>query len=89
MTDDGLLDYTIIPKMGLGKIVREIPRLYNGNLNESKYVLGGKCRILQVVPMDEHSEDIVELDGEIEGRLPLTLEVTGRKINVVAGSSTV
>lgn len=89
VTDDGLLDYTIIPKMGLGKIVREIPRLYNGNLNESKYVLGGKCRILQVVPMDEHSEDIVELDGEIEGRLPLTLEVTGRKINVVAGSSTV
>ena len=84
--DDGLLDYTIIPKLSLGKIVREMPRLYQGNLNESKYILGGKCRVLQVVPMSEGSDDIFELDGEIEGRLPLTMEVTGSKINVVAGS---
>ena len=43
--------------------------------------------MLQVVPMNEHSEDLVELDGEVEGRLPMTLEVTGHKINVVAGSA--
>ena len=84
--DDGLLDYTIIPKIGLGKILHELPRLYKGNLNESKYILGGKCRMLQIVPMNENSEDLVELDGEVEGRLPMTLEVTGHKINVVAGS---
>ena len=86
-TDDGLLDYTIIPKIGLGKILCELPRLYKGNLNESKHIIGGKCRVLQVVPMNEDSDDIIELDGEIEGHLPLTMEVTGRMINVVAGSA--
>ncbi len=87
VTDDGLLDYAVIPRLSLGKIVRELPRLYRGNLNESKYVLSGRCRELQVMPMNEHSSDLVELDGEIEGRLPLTLSVTGRMIKVVAGSA--
>ena len=51
--DDGLLDYTIIPKTPLLKVVRELPRLFNGTLHQSEYVISGKCRSLQIVPMDE------------------------------------
>lgn len=83
--DDGLLDYTIIPKTPLLKVVRELPRLFNGTLHQSVYVISGKCRSLQIVPMDEQSNDIFELDGEIEGLLPMSIEVTGHMINVIKG----
>lgn len=83
--DDGLLDYTIIPKTPLLKVVRELPRLFNGTLHQSEYVIGGKCRSLQIVPMDEQSGDIFELDGEIEGWLPMSIEVTGHQIRVIKG----
>ncbi len=83
-TDDGLLDYAIIPKMPLSRIACEMPRLYKGNLHESKAIICGKCRVLQLMPMREDSADIIELDGEIEGRLPITMEVTGESINAVA-----
>lgn len=83
--DDGLLDYTIIPKTPLLKVVRELPRLFNGTLNQSEYVISGKCRSLQIVPMDEQSGDIFELDGEIEGWLPMSIEVTGHQIRVIKG----
>lgn len=83
--DDGLLDYTIIPKTPLLKVVKELPRLFNGTLHQSMYVISGKCRSLQIVPMDEQSNDIFELDGEIEGLLPMSIEVTGHMINVIKG----
>lgn len=85
--DDGLLDYTIIPKTPLLKVVKELPRLFNGTLHQSEYVIGGKCRSLQIVPMDEQSGDIFELDGEIEGWLPMSIEVTGHQINVIKGEA--
>ncbi len=84
---DGMLDYAVVPKMPLAYVVREIPKLYQGNVNESKYILSGKCRTLQVMPMNKYSADIIELDGEIEGRVPVTLEVTGQKINVISASA--
>ena len=83
--DDGLLDYAIIPKTPLLKVVKELPRLFNGTLHQSVYVISGKCRSLQIVPMDEQSNDIFELDGEIEGLLPMSIEVTGHMINVIKG----
>lgn len=85
--DDGLLDYTIIPKTPLLKVVKELPRLFNGTLHQSEYVISGKCRSLQIVPMDEQSGDIFELDGEIEGWLPMSIEVTGHRINVIKGEA--
>lgn len=85
--DDGLLDYAVIPKAPLAKVLKELPRLFSGTLNQSEYVISGKCRSLQIVPMDEQSADIFELDGEIEGLLPMSVEVTGHQINVIKGEN--
>lgn len=85
--DDGLLDYAVIPKAPLAKVLKELPRLFSGTLNQSEYVISGKCRSLQIVPMDEQSADIFELDGEIEGLLPMSVEITGHQINVIKGES--
>lgn len=83
--DDGLLDYMIVPKLKLSQILHEVPRLFSGTLNESELVLSGRCCSLHVAPLDEESADIIEYDGEVEGRLPLTLEITGERIHVLKG----
>lgn len=87
LNDDGLLDYMVVPKVKVTQIIREAPRLFSGTLNESELVLSGRCRVLHVAPLDGNSADIVEFDGEIEGRLPLTLEITGERIHVLKGIS--
>jgi YegS/Rv2252/BmrU family lipid kinase len=81
--DDGILDYMIVPKVKLKRMIKELPRLFNGTVDESGVVISGKCRSLQVMPLDDASADIIELDGEIEGKLPISIEMDGRKIRVL------
>lgn len=83
--DDGQLDYMIVPKANLFKLAKEVPRLFSGTANESSLIYSGRCRSLSITPLDEVSSDIVEFDGEIEGQLPLELEITGAKIHVLKG----
>ena len=81
--DDGLLDVTVVPKIPVLKIVRELPRLFNGSICESKSLVCFKCRTLEILPLDSESAEIVEVDGEIEGRLPLSIEMGKRRIRVI------
>lgn len=83
--DDGILDVTIIPKIPPLSLLKEIPRLFTGTLDESGYVVTAKCKELQIIPLDASSRDIIEIDGEIEGRLPARIIMTGKHIGVVKG----
>ena len=83
--DDGILDVTVIPKLPLTTMVKQVPRLFNGTLNESREVIMARCRKLEVIPLDPESADIFELDGEIEGQLPIYIEMDGRQIGVIKG----
>ncbi len=83
VNDDGWLDWMVVPKSRLRSLVKEVPRLFSGSVNESPLILSGRARCLQVAPLDAESADIVELDGEIEGRLPLTVEISGAQIQVL------
>lgn len=83
--DDGILDYMIVPKVKLKTMLKEIPRLFNGTIDESGVVVSGKCRSLRIMPLDDASADIIELDGEIEGKLPLSIDMDGRQIHVITG----
>ena len=78
--DDGLLDYMVIPKAGLLKLLTQIPRLYNGTVNESGLLRTGRCRVLEMT-----GDNIVEIDGEVVGSLPLRLTMTGHQIAVPVG----
>ena len=84
--DDGILDYMIVPRAKLRSLVKEIPRLFTGSAHESPLIRSGRCRALRIAPLDERSADILEFDGEIEGRLPLIVEVTGQQIQVLKGA---
>lgn len=83
--DDGLIDVTVIPRLPLVRILKQMPKLYDGTLIESRDVVSARCKVLEVIPLDETSNDIFELDGEIEGRLPLRIEADGRQINAIKG----
>ena len=123
--DDGLLDYMIVPKAPLLKLLTQLPRLYNGTANESGLLISGRCRELEMSQKSEEdtpdpqasaqvstpgvqvepasspgvpAEPVscpgvqvepvstpgipVEMDGEIVGRLPLRLSMTGSQIRV-------
>lgn len=83
--DDGYLDFLIVPKLPLAVLVKEVRRFFTGTMDKCPYTITGRCKCLQVVPLGMNSTDIVELDGEIIGRLPMSLEVTGEKIEVIRG----
>lgn len=83
--NDEMIDFTIVPKVPIRKIVKDLPRLFRGNLHHSENVITGRCRSLQIVPMDANSNDIIELDGEIVGNIPLSADYIGLKINVLTG----
>ena len=80
VNDDGMLDYLVVPKMTLTRIAKEAGRLYNGTACESPYLVSGKCRVLEIM-----GDDLVEVDGEIKGNLPLKVSVTGSQIKVLKG----
>ena len=75
----------IVPRARLRKIVKEVPRLFAGTAHESEFILSGRCTSLQIVPLDEASADLVEFDGEVEGRLPMVIGPTGQQIRVLKG----
>jgi len=84
LMDDGLVDMMIVPKCNLKKIIMEMPRLLKGTIRESGHIVYVQARHIQILPLDSQSADIVEIDGELEGKLPLDITVTGRQINVPA-----
>ena len=79
--DDGVLDYMIVPKAGLLRILTQLPRLYNGTVNESGLLVTGRCAVLEMT-----GDNSVEMDGEVIGRLPLKITMTGSQICVPVGS---
>lgn len=82
--DDGLVDVLVVPAMSLFRIMRDIHRLFDGTTPQSSNLIYRQCRKLTVTPLDARSADLMEVDGEIEGRLPAEVAVTGQQIGVVA-----
>lgn len=83
--NDCLLDFMIVPKIPIKSIIVQLPRLFNGTVPESKDLICGRCKSLKIIPLDAASADIFELDGEIEGTLPLSIDMVPRKIKIIKG----
>lgn len=81
--NDGMIDVMIVPKIPLTTVFRQIPRLFNGTLTESREVKFARCRNLEIVPMNSAAADFLELDGEVEGRLPVSIYVEDGFINAL------
>ena len=79
--DDGFLDMTLIPELGMLKIAKEAPKLFTGNFTRIPELVTKRCR--NVVVMPEGRQPYVEVDGEVIGTAPVCLEIMGSQINVL------
>ena len=80
--DDGLLDLTVIPAYSLPRVLLELPKLFNGRFNSVKGLKICRGRSVTVLPLSGKCE-LVEVDGEIIGNVPVRFEVLSEQINVL------
>ena len=85
--DDGLLDMTIIPDIALGRIAREVPRLFTGSFLKVPELTVCRGKKLTVLPYGEGAGEPVEVDGEVIGKAPVRLEVLDDQINILVVQS--
>jgi YegS/Rv2252/BmrU family lipid kinase len=81
--DDGLVDVMVVPVVSLLRIMRELHRLFDGTTPKSPVLIYRQCREVTVTPLSPRTEP-VEVDGEIEGHLPVSVFATGQRIGIVA-----
>lgn len=79
--DDGLLDVTLIPDLPVTVIARKAPKLFTGTFTKVKEVFVCRCRKVEVFP--ESVCPYSEVDGEVVGQAPVSLEVLPDQINVL------
>ncbi|MBR4734938.1 MAG: YegS/Rv2252/BmrU family lipid kinase [Bacteroidales bacterium] len=80
--DDGLLDISIMPGVNHIKGLMLMMHCLSGDLAVQPGMITRKFKKMEVKPLGKVA-DIVEVDGEIPGTLPLTMELTGEQINVI------
>lgn len=85
LIDDGLIDIMVVPVVSVFAILKEVRRVFDGTTSSSSRIIYSRAREIHVAPLDARSSDIVEMDGEIVGNLPLVLEATGQQVGVVCG----
>ena len=86
--DDGLTDVTVIPDIPLMTIAKEVPKLFTGTFHKVDVLTQARCRKVTVIPAKEADAEPVEVDGEVIGRAPVTMEVLEGQLTVVAGLMT-
>ena len=86
--DDGLTDVTVIPDIPLMTIAKEVPKLFTGTFHKVDVLTQARCRKVTVIPAKEADAEPVEVDGEVIGRAPVTMEGLEGQLTVVAGLMT-
>ncbi len=79
---DGLLDLIVVKKLSLTKLVRESPLLYLGAHLGLPEVEHGRVGLLEARAVKPSTEVLVEIDGEVEERLPARFEIRRRALRI-------
>ncbi len=80
--DDGLIDVTVVPRYSKWYILSKLPKFFAGGILKINGVIARKCRSVTVRPLGPTPE-VIEIDGEILGRLPLRLTVCHGQLRVL------
>ena len=83
--DDGMVDVTIIPVLPFKRILQEAWRLFTDSFLTIPELVTVKAKSVLVTPMEGYSEEPVEVDGEVVGKISSCFEVLDTQINVVVG----
>ena len=80
--DDGMLDITLMPGVNHIKGLMLMMHCLSGDLAVQPGMITKRFRKMTVTPLNQ-VKDLVEVDGELPGSLPLTMEFTGQQINII------
>ena len=85
LPDDGLIDVTVIPDIPMWVIAKEVPKLFTGTFHKVDVLTQTRCRKVVVIPAKEADAEPAEVDGEVVGRAPVSMEVLDGQLNVIVG----
>lgn len=80
--DDGMLDVSIMPGVNHLKGMMLMMHCLSGDLALQPEMITKRFKKMTVTPLSDKA-DWVEVDGELPGQLPLTMELTGQQINII------
>ena len=81
--DDGKLEVSILGDVNHVKGMQVMMHCVSGDLAAQPEMITRRFRKMEVKPVDGDKPDRVELDGELPGVLPVTIELTGQQINII------
>ncbi|MGC6507212.1 MAG: diacylglycerol/lipid kinase family protein [Myxococcota bacterium] len=81
---DGIFNLTILPSLTAVQQLAHLPKLYNGQIAA---IPGAKCVQADTIKATApaHTTVYVDLDGELSGQLPVTLEILPRILPIRGG----
>jgi diacylglycerol kinase (ATP) len=82
MLDDGRFDVISIGELGALKILSNAHKLYRGTHLEMDEVREAHARIVTARPARKDEKVLIEIDGELPGRLPAKFEILPRALRV-------
>lgn len=82
---DGIIDAIVIPKAPILTLLPIVPKLFSGRAHKSSKIIYVRGKSIRVEPLSTDMTDIVELDGEVIGNLPVSLAVMNGQVNVLCG----
>jgi diacylglycerol kinase (ATP) len=80
--DDGFLDVTMVQFLPALQLLRSLPLLYNGKIYSHPRV---QFHRVKSVRADSHKPVLVEIDGEMIGRLPIEISVMPQALHMSVG----
>jgi YegS/Rv2252/BmrU family lipid kinase len=83
--DDGLFEVLLIEKLSALRLICSLPYLYNGKIDEHPAAQHWRSRRLAVTAK---SEPFFHCDGELVGRLPVSIEILPRALDIVIPGGT-
>jgi YegS/Rv2252/BmrU family lipid kinase len=84
ISDDGMLDVTVIRRISKLDALTSIPRLYNGKILKHSRVTGLRGQIVEIMSIPSTN---LEADGESLGETPLRFSILTRAIGVVVAEN--
>ncbi len=82
---DGHVEMTLIPDIPALRMLVQVPRLYAGTVDRVRGVVRASASSLTMSSTNDSV--MVDLDGELAGRLPLKIRVVPRVLRIVSGTA--
>lgn len=80
--NDGKLDIIAIRELSTTALLGNVPRLYRGTHLDLPYVASTQGQTIEVEPVDKQSVILLEVDGELAGKLPAQFSICPQALQV-------